>query len=240
MMDSPRAPESERTPPDRRGGQVRALFRNVWDTAKVFLVSLAIIVPIRAYVVQPFFVRGASMAPSFLDGEYLVIDELSYDIHLRPLQRGDVIVFRYPLDHSQYYIKRILGLPGERVRIAGGQVTIANAQHPRGFVLDESPYLPPSVTTDGTLDVQLRPDEVFILGDNRNHSSDSRAWGPLPTSLIIGRAWVRAFPFSRARVLGTPWYGALAPAAETLDGGTPHSRGDSSPRIAVGALGADP
>lgn len=192
--------------------------RNVWDSAKLFLVSLAIIVPIRAYVVQPFFVRGASMVPSFLDGEYLIIDELSYDTHLRPLQRGDVIVFRYPLDHSQYYIKRVIGLPGERVRIAEGQVTIFHARSPRGVVLDESPYLAASETTRGTVDLQLKSDEVFILGDNRDHSSDSRSWGPLPVDLIIGRAWVRAFPFARARVLETPWYGALAPAAETANG----------------------
>lgn len=191
-----------------------SFFRNVWETSKVFLVSLAIIVPIRAYIVQPFFVRGASMAPAFRDGEYILIDELSYDVHLRPLQRGDVVVFRYPLDHSQYYIKRIIGLPGERVRIAGGQVTIVNEHFPRGVSLDELSYLPQSETTDGKIDVQLRSDEVFILGDNRSHSSDSRSWGPLPTDLIVGRAWVRAFPFLRARVLETPWYGSLTPAVE--------------------------
>ena len=195
-----------------------AFLRNVWETAKVFLVSLAIIIPVRAYVVQPFFVRGASMAPTFSDGEYLIIDELSYDIHLRPLQRGDVIVFRYPLDHSQYYIKRIIGLPGERFRVAGGQVTIFSERFPNGIVLDESSYLPPSGTTDGKVDVQLRSNEVFILGDNRSHSSDSRTWGPLPTDLIIGRAWVRAFPFLRARVFEAPWYGSLTPAAETAGG----------------------
>lgn len=200
---------------ERSGNRFIAAIRGIWDTAKVFLVSLAIIVPIRAYVVQPFFVRGASMAPSFLDGEYLVIDELSYDIHLRPLQRGDVIVFRYPLDHSQYYIKRIIALPRERIRISNGQIMIINAASPGGFVLDESPYLPAAETTEGTLDVQLRSDEVFIIGDNRDHSSDSRAWGPLPIDLVVGRAWVRAFPFTRVRVFETPWYGALAPSAET-------------------------
>lgn len=203
-------------PPPRPAGGFFAFLRNVWETAKVFLVSLAIIIPVRAYIVQPFFVRGASMAPAFHDGEYLIIDELSYDIRLRPLQRGDVVVFRYPLDHSQYYIKRVIGLPGERVRIAGGDVTVFSERFPRGVVLDESSYLQPSETTEGQVDIRLRPNEVFILGDNRDHSSDSRAWGPLPIDLVIGRAWVRAFPFTRARVLETPWYGLLVPAAGTV------------------------
>lgn len=214
-MDSSPSGEFSSPRPPRPTPGLWTFLRNVWDTAKVFLVSLAIIIPIRAYVVQPFFVRGASMAPAFHDGEYLIIDELSYDIHVRPLQRGDVVVFRYPLDHSQYYIKRIIGLPGERVRIADGRVTVFSERFPRGVALDESSYLPPSETTEGKVDVSLRPTEVFILGDNRDHSSDSRAWGPLPTDLVIGRAWVRAFPFPRASVIDTPWYGSLTPAAET-------------------------
>lgn len=198
----------------RRGG-LASLLWNLWETTRVFLVGVAIVVPIRAYVVQPFFVRGASMAPSFLDGEYLVIDELSYDIHFRPLQRGDVVVFRYPLDHAQYYIKRIVGLPGERVQIRQGQVTIANAEHQSGVILDEAPYLREREVTEGTADVTLKSNEVFVLGDNRDQSSDSRHWGPLPVDLVVGRAVVRALPLGRAGVVSTPWYGALAPGGET-------------------------
>lgn len=200
---------------DRPLGGLLRFFRNFWETARVFLVSLAIIVPIRAYVVQPFFVRGASMAPSFQNGEYLIIDELSYDLGLRPLQRGDVVVARYPLDHSQYYIKRIIGLPGERVHIANGTITVFGPWYPQGVALDETGYLPAGETTDGLLDVTLRAGEVFVLGDNRDHSSDSRAWGPLPLELIVGRAWVRAFPVPRAGVVETPWYGGLAAPAAT-------------------------
>lgn len=190
-----------------------AFLKNIWDTAKVFLVSLAIIIPFRAYVAQPFFVRGASMTPNFHDGEYLIVDELSYRLHVRPPQRGDVVVFQYPLDPSQYFIKRIIGLPGETVRIRGGVVTVVSQAFPQGVVLDESPYLEADEQTDGDLEVTVRSGEWFLLGDNRNHSSDSRAWGPLPERLIVGRAWVRAFPLSRVGVIATPWYGSLTTAA---------------------------
>lgn len=201
--------------PDRRPAGVLRFLQNVWETARVFLVSLAIIVPIRAYVMQPFFVRGASMAPAFQDGEYLIIDELSYDVGLRPLQRGDVVVARYPLDHTQYYIKRVVGLPGERVVIANGTLRVFGPDYPQGVSLDESGYLSVAETTDGQVEVTLGPREVFVLGDNRDHSSDSRAWGPLPVELIVGRAWVRAFPVPRAGVIETPWYGGLAAPATT-------------------------
>ncbi len=202
-------------PRARRG--VVAVLRNVWETAKVFLVSLAIIIPLRAYVVQPFFVRGSSMAPTFENNEYLVIDELTYHVGLRPPQRGDVVVFRYPLDPSQYFIKRIIGLPGERVRIRDGFVTIVSREFPQGVSLDESPYLPEAERTEGSLDMTLKANEVFLLGDNRNHSSDSRSWGPLSEDLLVGRALLRAFPFRRFGLVQTPWYGSLATAAEATN-----------------------
>lgn len=194
---------------------VRTFFRNLWETAKVFILSLVIIIPVRMYVAQPFFVRGASMAPNFEDGEYLIIDELSSTAKLRSWRRGDVVVFRYPLDHTQYYIKRIVGLPSERIRIAGGTITVFSQEFPGGVTLDESEYLSPSERTDGVTELTLREHEVFMLGDNRDHSSDSRVWGALPLDLIVGRAWVRAFPLARAEVLESPWYGSLTTPAET-------------------------
>lgn len=213
-MTESRSTESE--PASSSPSGMRTFLRNLWETAKVFIVSLAIIIPVRAYVAQPFFVRGASMAPTFSDGEYLVIDELSSRTRIRPWQRGDVIVFRYPLDHTQYYIKRIIGLPSERVRIAGGTITVFNAEFPNGVILDESTYLPTQERTEGVTDMTLREHEVFVLGDNRDHSSDSRTWGALPRDLVVGRAWIRAFPLARAEVLDTPWYGSLTSAMETM------------------------
>jgi len=193
------------------------LLHNVWDTVKVLLVSLAIIIPIRAYVVQPFFVRGASMDPSFYDGEYLIIDELSYTLDLRDPRRGDVIVFRYPKDRSQHYIKRIIGLPGERVVIEDGVVTVVNTDYPTGLRLDENSYLDSNEFTDGSVNMRLGANEYFVLGDNRDRSSDSRAWGTVPREFIVGRAWIRVLPVARAGALDTPTYGGLAAPGETAN-----------------------
>ncbi len=159
---------------------------------------MVIIVPIRYFVAQPFFVRGASMEPNFQDGEYLVIDQLSY--RFSNPKRDDVIVFRYPLDESQFFIKRIIGLPGDEVRIENGQVEIVNSMYPSGVFLNESLYLPSGLTTGGQLDVRLGSDEYFVLGDNRPASSDSRSWGLMKRSEIIGRVWVRAWPFNRLTI----------------------------------------
>lgn len=167
-----------------------------WELLKVVILAVVIIVPIRYFVVQPFFVKGASMEPTFQDGEYLVIDELSY--RFREPVRGEVIVFRYPQAPSQYFIKRIIGLPGDTVLVKDGQVIVQNATHPDGVVLNESMYLSEGTRTGGQpVEQILGKDEFFVLGDNRAVSSDSRTWGILPRNDIIGRAWVRAYPLSR-------------------------------------------
>ncbi len=178
---------------------LRATALFFWELIKIFLLAMVIIVPIRYFLVQPFFVRGASMEPTFLDGEYLVIDELSY--RLREPERGEVIVFRYPQSPSQFFIKRIIGLPGETVTVENGHVVIHNLQHPEGVVLDESSYLDAAVRTGGNLTLRLSATEFFVLGDNREASSDSRSWGALPRDDIIGRVWLRAFPFTRWGVM---------------------------------------
>lgn len=185
------------------------------EIVKVFILAFIIIVPIRVFLFQPFFVQGASMVPNFHDGEYLIINELGYkqttvgtaDAHFftvkpfKTLERGDVIVFRYPKNHEQFFIKRTIGLPGEKVEIKNGQVRIYNADFPAGFLLDESDYIP-GVKTDagGELLVQLKEDEYFVMGDNRAASHDSRSWGPLNKSLVTGKVLLRAWPFSEAGV----------------------------------------
>jgi signal peptidase I len=177
---------------------VAAIGSFFWELIKVFLIAVIIIVPIRHFVVQPFYVRGASMEPNFFDGEYLVIDELSYQ--WRTPERGEVIVFRFPNNPSQFFIKRVIGLPGDRVIVRDGQVAIQNERYQQEVVLDESVYLPQGTRTGGQLVTQLGNDEFFVLGDNRAASSDSRSWGTLPRDDIIGRAWIRAFPFDRLGV----------------------------------------
>lgn len=163
------------------------------ELVKVVVLSLAIIIPIRYYVVQPFYVSGQSMEPTFLNHEYLLIDELTY--RFDSPQRGDVIVFHYPRDPSKYFIKRLIGLPGETVIITNGQVTIQNQSSPEGFILEEL-YLQ-GATTMGDYSVKVSPDTYFLLGDNRNESLDSRIFGPVPVKNIVGRVWLRAFPLNR-------------------------------------------
>ena len=175
----------------------------VWETIKVVVISLAIILPIRYYLVQPFFVKGASMEPNFEDGEYLIIDEISY--YFKKPVRGDVVVFYYPLDTSRYYIKRIIGLPGETVEIKNGDIIIYNGEHPEGLLIQET-YLPQNLTTGGDINKKISNGEYFVLGDNRLNSSDSRIWGALPEKDVIGRVLLRAWPFGRAGIFEAPNY----------------------------------
>jgi signal peptidase I len=180
---------------ERRGGESVIVF--VWDLVKVLIISLVVVLVVHNYIAQPFIVSGSSMEPTFHTGEYLVIDELSYELG-NPV-RGDIVVFKYPKDTSQYFIKRIIGLPGEKVRIEeDGEVRIFNAENPDGFILEE-PYLPSqNVTFPASTSsiVQLGSGEFFVLGDNRMASSDSRFWGPVPEKNIVGKAFIRAFPFN--------------------------------------------
>jgi len=177
---------------------MRKIFIFIWETIKIVIISLAIIIPVRYYLIQPFFVRGASMTPNFDNGQYLVIDEISY--RFGEPERGEVIVFKYPLNPSQYYIKRIIGLPGETIEIKDGQVILYNQDFPQGKTLDESSYLAAGIITWGETKIELGEDEHFVLGDNRQASSDSRQWGGLNRENIIGRVWLRAWPFSLVKV----------------------------------------
>ncbi|MEI8360836.1 MAG: signal peptidase I [bacterium] len=179
--------------------QIKALFGQVFELIKIVVISLAIIIPIRYYLIQPFYVKGASMEPTFYDQEYLIVNEIGYRIN--PPQRGDVIVFRYPRDPQEYFIKRIIGLPGEKVQVKDGKVIIFNqANNWQGATVIED-YLPKNLKTYGMNDdiVTLSSEEYYVLGDNRNASKDSRVFGPVNKSFLIGRVWLRGFPFSRAQ-----------------------------------------
>lgn len=165
----------------------------IWETAKIVIIALLIVVPIRVFLFQPFFVKGQSMGPNFENGDYLIIDELSY--RLRDPQRGEVVVFKYPNNPSQRFIKRIIGLPGETVEVKDGKVAILGREGQK-FTLDESGYLPGDIFTPGTAKLILKNNQFFVLGDNRPASSDSRGWGALPQEDIIGRVLIRAWPFA--------------------------------------------
>ena len=183
---------------------MKSFFSFIFEVVKITVITLAIILPVRYFLMQPFFVKGASMEPNFDDNQYLIIDEISY--RMRQPERGEVIVFKYPLDPSQYYIKRVIGLPGETVEIVDSRVKIYNSDHPLGFVLDEAKYLPGGIATYGGGKVTVGQGEYYVLGDNRSASYDSRRWGILPFANITGRVWLRAWPPQTAKAFGAPSY----------------------------------
>ena len=171
--------------------------RFLWENLEMVLIALLIVIPVRSFVIQPFIVHGSSMEPNFYSQDYLVIDELSYKFKLRNPQRYEVIVFRAPNFPSQFYIKRIIGLPGETVEISNGKVFIISKNNQK-VALKEN-YLPPSTVTSGHLTIHLEDNQYFVLGDNRSASYDSRNWGPVDRNLIIGRVWLRLWPPERIR-----------------------------------------
>ncbi|MEK7063574.1 MAG: signal peptidase I [Patescibacteria group bacterium] len=167
------------------------------DILSFALIALIIVIPIRWFVAQPFIVRGASMEPTFYTGEYLIVDQLTY--RFEEPKRGDVVILRYPKDESIYFIKRIIGLPGETVDIQGNTISVSkDGSEPE--VLDQS-FIDISNVRPEFATYTLEGDEYFVMGDNRDESSDSRVWGPLPKRDLVGRALVRLFPPNRIDVL---------------------------------------
>jgi len=178
---------------------MKKFFLFVWEITKVVAISLAIILPVRYFLIQPFYVKGASMEPNFHDKEYLIIDEISY--RFTPPVRGQVVVFRYPLNPQEYFIKRVIALPGEQVRIKDGKVTIFNSTHPDGIILNEE-YLPKDLMTftQSEEKVAVEDGEYYVLGDNRNASKDSRIFGPVSKSFITGKVFFRGWPLNKITV----------------------------------------
>lgn len=168
------------------------------EIVKFALIALVIIVPIRTYVAEPFIVSGLSMYPTFNNSQYLIVDQLTY--HFENPRRGDVVIFKYPLDPSVYFIKRIIGMPGETISINDGVVTIINAAHPQGLTLSE-PYIAQDHRSYDTFKKVLGSTEYFVMGDNRNQSSDSRVWGPLDKKYLVGRPYIRLLPPSAISIL---------------------------------------
>lgn len=163
---------------------------------KFALIALLIVLPIRLFIAQPFIVSGASMHPTFKNGEYLIVDEISY--RFQNPERGDVIVFKFPEDPSKFFIKRIIGLPNETIEIVRGSVFITNEENPEGFQIEENYILNKSFETSS---FQTKEGEYFVMGDNRIASLDSRSWGPLPENLVKGVAFLRLLPISKISIM---------------------------------------
>jgi signal peptidase I len=166
------------------------LFGSALKEIAIFLVlAIIIVLPIRLFVAQPFVVEGESMHPTFESADYLIVDELSY--HFHEPKRGDVIVFRYPGDPKVFYIKRVIGLPGETISITNGKINITKVDGTT-LTLSESYVVNEDATY--TQSTHIGPGELFVMGDNRPKSSDSRVWGLLPEKNIMGHAFIRLFP----------------------------------------------
>jgi signal peptidase I len=164
---------------------------------KVIAIALLISLPIRFFIAEPFIVNGASMDPTFATGQFLIVDRLSY--RFNEPKRGDVIVFRYPNNPSTYYIKRIIGLPGEKLRADNGKISIENKDNASSSPLVEA-YIGDSHRSYDNFVTSLDDDQYFVMGDNRRESSDSRAWGPLQKDLIIGRPALRLYPITKLSI----------------------------------------
>ena len=193
---------STQQPVNNNAGGVKKYILIVWEFLKIILIAAVIVLPIRYFIFQPFIVKGESMMPNFQSGDYLIVDELSYLVS-KP-HRGDVVVLKYPLDMSQRFIKRIVALPGETVEIKNGKITITKDSNT--IVQNEKNYLPNLSGTDGDIRMTLDGDNYFVLGDNRDHSYDSRTWGILPKQDIVGKAALRLFPITSLSFIKTPSY----------------------------------
>jgi signal peptidase I len=200
-------PAPTRSGPDRYGEQaVEATKQSsqvskgrgvLTEVAEVLLLALGLYLVIN-FAIQTVHVIGSSMYPTVSDNDYLIATKIDYRLH--PPARGDIIIMRDPYDSSRDFIKRVIGVPGDHILVRQGQVFV------NGHLLSET-YLnseawtenadwPLGQTTD-PLGVLLKPNEFFVMGDNRNHSSDSRVFGPVRRDQIEARAWIRVIPLNR-------------------------------------------
>jgi len=162
------------------------------DTFQLVFIIVFVVIPFRVFIAQPFIVSGSSMQPGFQDRDYLIVDQLTY--RFNEPERGDVVIFRYPNNNKVFYIKRIIGLPGDTVIIQDEQVYIEPANSTERIKIEE-PYID-SFRPENSR-TALMDDQYYVMGDNRLVSSDSRVWGPLDREFITGRAFFRLFPFNK-------------------------------------------
>jgi len=179
---------------------IKSVSEFVVDVLETVVIALSIFIIIYLLAFQPHEVNGQSMdgIDNFHNGQLILTDKLSY--RFKEPQRGEVIVFKYPLNKSYDYIKRIIGLPGESIMLVDNQIYIYNSEFPEGKIIDESLYIGENVLTQGRAfleeaqKITISDDSYFVMGDNRPESSDSRTWGFVPRKNIIGRSYFRYWP----------------------------------------------
>lgn len=190
---------------------LRAFVDFLYEIFETLILSAAIFLLLYFFLVRPHQVKGDSMVPNFHDGEYLLTERLMFHILKKPLNRGEVVVFKAPENNQVDFIKRVLGLPGEKILLEEGKIRIINAENPQGFPLNED-YLSGGTQTFGKRTIQegqpfeIPPDNYIVMGDNRERSSDSREWGLVPRANIVGKVWLRYWPPNVFGMIRRPEY----------------------------------
>lgn len=183
------SPVAEQTN-EKRPSFAKRFYANAKEILKFVIISLIIVVPFRMWIAQPFIVSGASMEPNFWNGDYLIVDELS--LLLRNPERSEVVILKLP-GNSSFFIKRVVGLPNEKLEIKEGKIRVFNEKNKDGFVLKEK-YIGEAPITYPDAKISLKENEYFLMGDNREKSLDSRIWGSVSKNNIVGRAFIRLWP----------------------------------------------
>lgn len=169
--------------------------QSFWELLRFAVIALAIVIPVRMLIAEPYVVSGSSMVPTFQNSNYLIVDKISYK--LNSPKRNDVIVFKYPKDETKFFIKRIIALPNEIIDVKDRTITITNKDHQEGFILNE-PYV--ENFSNNNIHYELKSNEYYVMGDNRGASSDSRYWGPVKEDLIVGKAFLRLLPLNKISI----------------------------------------
>lgn len=184
-------------------GFLRKIYYFLIDTIQSLLLVCAVFLVIYMFLFRPFQVSGTSMFPNFSDKQYILTNIIS--LKMEPVKYGDVIVFRAPREPEKDYIKRVIGMPGDRIMLRDGNVYL------NGKLLDESKYLTSTVKTYGEAYLKentvliVPPENYFVLGDNRPGSSDSRDWGFVPLKSIVGKSFFTYWPFDKMGVVKNPY-----------------------------------
>ena len=189
---------------------LRGIITFFFEIAETAILAILIFLALYLFLVRPHQIRGDSMLPNFHNGEYLLTEMVSYNLLKKEPQRGEVVVFRSPEQPNLDFIKRIIALPGEEIKLQNGRVFIINDANPEGFLLEED-YLEEETATEGrrTIDdgeVFSVGDGYVVLGDNRERSSDSREWGIIKKENIIGKVWLRYWPPEAVALIKPAFY----------------------------------
>ena len=189
---------------------LRGIITFFFEIAETAILAILIFLALYLFLVRPHQIRGDSMLPNFHNGEYLLTEMVSYNLLKKEPQRGEVVVFRSPEQPNLDFIKRIIALPGEEIKLQNGRVFIINDANPEGFLLEED-YLEEGTATEGRRTID--DGEVFavsngyvVLGDNRERSSDSREWGIIKKENIIGKVWLRYWPPEAVALIKPAFY----------------------------------